>query len=461
MTGPETPHERAEHVTDQLPQQVARRDPLTFPAVARLELDELLGQLIDRAHEVLRTQGRLQGLVRATQAVTSTLDLPALLQQIVEEARLLLGARYAALGVLGEDRTLVRFLHSGIDPDVVERIGRLPAGRGLLGQVITEPQPLRLRDLSAHPSSVGFPAHHPPMHSFLGVPVRIRDQVFGNLYLTEKADGGEFTAEDEELALSLAAAAAAAIENARLFETLTRRERWLQASRTVSNALLEVGPHEQALRLVAQAVRSIADADFAAVVTPDDNGDLVVATADGLGADHLPGAVIPPESATATAVRTGSPVVLEDLSAHTDLHGPIKDLGLGPFVAVPLSAREEVLGALVIGNLPEARRFLRQDVEMSEDFARQAALVLLVSAAQEAARQAELGDERARIAADLHEHAIQHVFSVGLRLNGLATRIGGEHGDRLLELVEELDGTISAIRQSIFALRGPTGEPPG
>jgi signal transduction histidine kinase len=221
----------------------------------------------------------------------------------------------------------------------------------------------------------------------------------------------------------------------------------------VSNALLEVGPRGQALRLVAQAVRSIADADFAAVVTPDENGDLVVATADGLGADHLPGAVIPPESATAKAVRSRSPVVLEDLSARADLRGPIKDLGLGPFVAVPLSAHEEVLGALVIGNLPGARRLTREDIALSEDFARQAALALLVSTAQEAAKQAEIGAERARIATDLHDHAIQGVFSVGLRLNGLATRIGGDNGARLLELVEELDGAISAIRRSIFALR--------
>jgi GAF domain-containing protein len=282
--------------------------------------------------------------------------------------------------------------------------------------------------------------------------------VFGNLYLTEKVDGGEFTAEDEELALSLAAAAASAIDNARLFETLSRRERWVHASRTVSNALLEAGPRDAALRLVARAVRSIADADFAAVVTPDDNDELVVATADGLDADHLLGAVIPPDSATATAVRERAPVVLADLSVRTDMHGPIKDLGVGPFAAVPLSARDEVLGALVLGNLPGGRQFARQDIEMSEDFARQAALVLLVAAAQEAAKQAELGDERARIATELHEHAIQGVFSVGMRLNGLAGRIGGDDGARLVELVEELDGAITAIRRSIFALRGPADD---
>jgi GAF domain-containing protein len=428
--------------------------------VARLELDDLLEQLIGRANEVLRTQGRLQGLVRATQAVAVTLDLATLLQQIVEEARALVGARYAALGVLGEDRTLVQFVHSGIDADTVGRIGRLPTGHGLLGHVIDEPMPLRLRDLSGHPSSVGFPAHHPPMHSFLGVPVRIRGQVFGNLYLTEKTDGGEFTAEDEELALSLAAAAAAAVDNARLFESLARRERWVHASRTVTNALLDVGHRDDALRLVARAVRSLADADFAALVVPDQDGDLRVATADGAGADDVLGSTVPIDSASGWAVRDGMALVLEDLSARADLHGPIKDLGLGPVAAVPLSARDEVLGALVVGNLPGGRTFAAHDVEMTEDFATQAALVLMVAAAQESARQAELGNERARIATDLHEHAIQGVFAVGMQLNGMAGRIGGSTGAHLLELVEQLDSAINSIRHSIFALRDPRDEPP-
>ena len=176
----------------------------------------------------------------------------------MEEARELIGAEYAALGVVGEDLTLTQFVHSGMDPATVEKIGHLPAGRGILGQLITDPRPLRLQQLSDHSGSVGFPAHHPPMRSFLGVPVRIRDQVFGNLYLTEKHHGMEFSAEDEELALSLAAAAAAAIDNARLFDTLTRRERWLEASRSVTNALLDVSDRDEALRLVTRAVRSTA-----------------------------------------------------------------------------------------------------------------------------------------------------------------------------------------------------------
>src|SRR5664279_1621583 len=144
----------------------------TFPAVARLELDDLLGQLIGRATEVLRIQGRLQGLVRATQAIATDLELPSLLQRIVDEARELIGARYAALGVIGEDLTLTQFVHSGMEQGVADRIGDLPTGRGILGQLITAPHALRLPLLSEHASSVGFPAGHPPMQSFLGVPVK-------------------------------------------------------------------------------------------------------------------------------------------------------------------------------------------------------------------------------------------------------------------------------------------------
>jgi signal transduction histidine kinase len=434
----------------------ARQDLVSFPAVARLELDELLEQLIDRATDVLGTQGRLRGLVRATQSIATELDLPSLLQRIVEEARELIGAKYAALGVVGEDLTLTQFVHSGMDPETVEKIGHLPSGQGILGQLITDPRPLRLRQIADHSGSVGFPSHHPPMRSFLGVPVRIRDQVFGNLYLTEKNHGMEFSAEDEELALSLAAAAAAAIDNARLFDTLSRRERWLEASRMVTNALLDVHDRDEALRLVARAVRSTADADFASVVVQDAAGNLVVAAADGLRADETIGAVVPADSATGRAVHGRSPVLLDSVVGRADLYGPLKDVGLGPLAVVPLSARGEVVGALAVGNRPGGRLFAEQDVQVMGDFAAQAALVLVVASAQAATKQLELSEERARIARDLHDHAIQSIFAVGLGLNGLAVRIGGEDSARLVGLVDQLDDSIKAIRRSIFALQTPS-----
>ena len=428
-------------------------EPLTFPAVARLELDELLEQLIGRATEVLGTQGRLRGLLRATQAIAMDLDLPNLLQRIVDEARVVVGARYAALGVIGDDQGLVQFVHSGMDPDDVDRIGHLPTGRGILGRLITDPRPLRLQVLSADEASVGFPAGHPPMGSFLGVPVRIRGQVFGNLYLTEKTGGGQFDAEDEELALALGVAAAAAIDNARLFDTVARREHWLDVSRTMTAALLDIRDQGQALGLITRAVRDAAGVDFAAVVAPDGAGNLTVAAADGPLAPRCLGAAIPPESPTSRAIHERGPVVIEDLSADSELHGPIKDLGLGPLAVVPLSARNQVLGALAIGNLPGGRLFTAHDVQMAADFASQAALVLLDAAAQTAAKELELSEERARIARDLHDNAIQAIFAVGLGLNGQAMRIGGETGARMMEQVDQLDEAIKAIRRSIFTLQ--------
>jgi signal transduction histidine kinase len=433
---------------------------LGFPTVARLELDDLLEQLISRAHEVLGTQGKLRGLLRATQAISSGLDLESLLQRIVTEARELVGARYAALGVVGTDGMLAQFVHSGMDAGTVEVIGHLPEGKGLLGQLIHDPRPLRLRALAEHESSVGFPPGHPPMASFLGAPVGLRDQVFGNLYLTEKIDGDAFTKEDEELVLALASAAAAAVENARLFEAVSRREHWLDASRSLTNTLMRVDDHDEALRLLTEAVLTAADADFAAVVAPE-GGRLVVAAAAGLQAKAVVGAEVPPDSATGQCLRDREPVVVDDLATHETLPGPLTTLGLGPLAVVPLAAQDQVLGALAIGWLPGRAVVGPQEVELANDFANQAALLLLVAAAQAASQALQMSDERARIARDLHDHAIQGIFAVGLGLNALAGRLGGADADRMMELVQQLDDAISAIRRSIFALQpaAPTTGP--
>src|SRR5512142_2623213 len=202
---------------------------LRFPDVPRLELDQLLEQLVERADDVRAAQGRLRGLLRAYALVASDLRLPVVLRHIVTAARELLGARYAALGVLDREGGLEQFVHAGMDDALVNQVGGLPQGRGILGLLISEPVPLRLADLAAHPASSGFPPGHPPMTSFVGVPIRIGQEVFGNLYLTERARGGEFTAEDEELAIALAAAAGAAIANARRFAESAQRRRWLAA----------------------------------------------------------------------------------------------------------------------------------------------------------------------------------------------------------------------------------------
>ena len=447
----------AKQTRDDRPTVARPVDPFTFPAVARLELDDLLEQLIDRANEVLRTQGRLRGLLRATQAVATGLDAPTLLQRIVDEARRLVGSRYAGLAVFDDDGRLTDFVHSGMDDETVRAIGSPPTGLGVLGAPLVDQRPLRLSRISDHPSSVGFPPGHPQMTSFLGVPVRIRGRVVGNLYVTDRLDGEEFSLEDQELVLALAAAAAAAIENAGLYDAVTRREHWLEASRTLTNRLLDVDDRDEALQLITRSLREAAGADFAAVAVPDAAGDLVVAAADGAGAAGLRHQRLPAESPTGQAVRDRAPVLVEDLRKAQDVSGPIGDLGVGPFAVVPLSARDQVLGALTMGNRPEGRLFTAHDLAMAGDFATQAALVLMVAAAQAAAREAEMSDERARIARDLHDHAIQAIFAVGLSLNALAVRVAGPEGDTLVRLVDQLDDAIKSIRRSIFALQRPEG----
>jgi GAF domain-containing protein len=268
---------------------------LTFPDLPRLELDQLLGQLVERATEVMATQGRLRGLLRANQAITSGLSLPAVLRRIAESARDLVGARYAALGVLASDGGLAEFVHVGLADERAARIGHLPEGKGLLGALIEQPQPIRLASIADDPRSCGFPPGHPPMTGFLGVPIRIREKVFGNLYLAESTRG-EFTADDEELTKALAATAATVIDNARLYEAARDRGEWLRASAAITRRLLSANLDDEIefLRLVAEHSRNIARADLVAVVLPHGQ-DLHVEVAVGSSAEGLRGLRMPLE----------------------------------------------------------------------------------------------------------------------------------------------------------------------
>ncbi|MCG8925903.1 GAF domain-containing protein, partial [Lentzea sp. CC55] len=203
-----------------------------------LRLDELLDEMRDRLAEIGSTRDKMQSLLDAVLAVGAGLELDSTLQRIVQAAVELVGARYGALGVLGSRHNLSQFVYVGIDPETRSHMGHLPEGKGLLGLLIKDPRAIRLHDISEHAASVGFPPNHPAMHSFLGAPVRVRDEVFGNLYMTEKRDGGDFTADDEVVLEALAAAAGVAVENARLFERSRMRERWLEATAEINAQLL-------------------------------------------------------------------------------------------------------------------------------------------------------------------------------------------------------------------------------
>src|ERR1700683_2879309 len=280
---------------------------LGFTDIPRLELDQLLVQLVVRAGDWLGPQGGLRGLLRANALVAGELSLPVVLRQIVAAARDLLGARYAALGVLGPDGGLEQFVHAGMDQELVARIGDLPTGRGILGLLISEPVPIRLANLAAHPASAGFPPGHPPMSGFLGLPVRIGERVFGHLYLTERCDGGEFTAEDEELAIALAATAGVAIANARRFTESEQRRRWLDASRELTPLLLssQVGePHA----LIAQLAAAAAAADFAALAVTHGADEVIITAVSGALTAGMMNRTAPrADSLAGQAIRTGKP----------------------------------------------------------------------------------------------------------------------------------------------------------
>lgn len=282
--------------------------------LAEVGFDRLLREVLARVREVVDEKSKLQHLLDAVVAITSELSLDGVLTRIVRSASSLVGARYAALGVLtdGPERQLRTFIHHGMDTEVVEQIGDLPTGHGLLGLLIEEPRPLRLEDVAAHPASYGFPEHHPEMTSFLGVPVRTRDQVFGYLYLTEKGGGQDFSEIDESVAVALAAAASVAIENAKLYEEAERRQAWLSATAEIISLLAEETPTDRALQAVADRARTVSGADVAWVVSGSDPHDLHLEVVAGVAADRETMNALPMEKSLASlVVRTGAPLSVE------------------------------------------------------------------------------------------------------------------------------------------------------
>ena len=430
---------------------------LVFPDAPRLELDELLTQIIVRAEEVLATQGRLRGLLAANRTITADLTLPTVLRRIVEAGCQLVRARYGALGVLAPDGGLAEFVHVGLDEGTVARIGHLPEGKGLLGALIDDPRTIRLRSIEDDSRSVGFPPHHPPMTSFLGVPVLVRGKVFGNLYLTERIDGGEFTADDEELVAALAATAGVAIENARLYEQSQRRQDWLQASAKITRQLLSA-EGEEPLQLIARGARQIADADVVTVVLPTESRErMMVEVAAGRAADELTGMSYPIEhTLTGLALSSGHPVLVGDAD-DSDYDSHLSEvLPVGPVMVLPLVGTEDTRGALVIARLRGRNRFDDADLDMATTFANHAAVALELADGRENQQRMILLEDRDRIARDLHDHVIQRLFAAGLAVESVAARPGSDETSlRLRRVVTELDETIRQIRTSIFQLRGP------
>ncbi|KZE91492.1 sensor histidine kinase [Microbacterium sp. TNHR37B] len=406
-----------------------------------------MSDLIVDAQHVLTAESRLRALLTAYRAVAEGLELDHVLERIVGAAVSLVHADYGALGVLGLDGRLERFVHTGMDASQVEAIGHLPEGRGVLSAVLQDGQTLRLPHLGDEPRSVGFPAHHPPMDAFLGVPVRTRDHVFGNLYLTN-ASGTPFTQEDAEMIESLAATAGIAIDNARLFDTARRQERLASALSQVNAALLAPAD-EDVLTIVAAHVGSVVDADLITIVVPDgDPGPMHVMAAHGYLAESVDGTFFDADgSLSAQAMRTNSVVAAPEERAY--LSGALL---LGPTAAVPLTAGGKPLGALCVARIPGREAFRQIDLDTVTEFAAHASIAITLAWARRDRQRLEVSEDRARIARDLHDHVIQRLFGAGLNLQALAAA-DPVHEARLEAQVAELDAAIGEIRTAIFTLR--------
>ncbi|MDX3533666.1 GAF domain-containing protein [Streptomyces sp. MB09-01] len=359
-------------------------------------------------------------LLEAVLSVGSDLELHATLQHIVDSATELCSARYGALGVVDPERArLTELFTAGLTEAERAAIPRLPDGRsGLLGVLISDPRPLVLDDLAQDPRAAGFPPGHPPMHSFLGVPIRVHTEIFGNLYLTEKRGGGPFTDEDLALLRVLASQAGIAIGNARLYETARRRERWI---------------------------------DGVAASTHGDPGDLV-------------GTAIAPGSPVLTKLLGGEPVFIEDSATDPRMTTHVRER-FGPSMMLPLQSGGQLIGTLALPRARGGPPYDAVDRLLASQFASQAALALVLADAQHDREQLAVYEDRDRIARDLHDLVVQRLFATEMMLESTRRRAanapsGDTVGDALGHAVDELDSTIQEVRTAIFALQQPPTEAP-
>jgi signal transduction histidine kinase len=402
-------------------------------------------------------QDRKDALLEAGLTLASELSLPIVLQRIVDLAAQVTDARYGALGVIGEGGELEEFVTTGLSAKQRKAIGPLPRGRGILGLLIQKPRPIRIANIADHAKSVGFPAHHPPMHSFLGAPVQAMGKVFGNIYLTEKRSAKAFSKEDEESVVILATQAGVAIANATLYEESRQRERWLVALRDITSEILADADADSLLAKIADHARDLAGADSATILTTSSTpGRLVVAAAVGAHAAQVRGQEVPAtKSISGEVMKSGTPFVTEDASAHSTAYQPIIRRGhVGPAIFVALRVRGRATGTLMVANLKGGRTFDPGTVRLVETFADQASVAMAYVRAQADVRRVGLMDERERIARELHDGVIQSLFAVGMGLQGTALITGSpEQAARIEVAVGELDTVIRDLRNYIFGLR--------
>ncbi len=430
--------------------------------VPHLKLDDLLSQLQVRLQAVLNTRDRVGALLEAVVGIGSELELESVLRRIVEAAVRLVDARYGALGVVDENGRLSEFIPVGLDDGQIAAIDHWPEGRGLLGELVARPRPLRTPEIAAHPRSSGFPAGHPPMRTFLGVPVQIRGMVYGNLYLTDKRGGESFDEDDEALLLGLAAAAGAAVDKARLYAEARRQQQSLQAIAQVTDLLLSDAAPGEVLGLITELTRELAGADLTVLALLAGAGEhLIIEHASGIGASQATGLMLPAgASVSGIVMDTGAPLFVEDFSADDRVAAVARDrLGLGPAVVFPLGPPGSVRGVLTAGRSPGSKPLSQAAVDMVTTFAAQAAIGLELAEHRRDAERVAVFADRDRIARQLHDLVIQRLFATGMSLQAATGMLpDGPAAGRVAKAVEALDDTIRDIRSSIFMLQAHPAE---
>ncbi len=392
-------------------------------------------------------------LLEAALTLTGQLDLPDVLQDFVDLAAELTGARYSAMGVLDNLGSTVLFVHHGMDDRLEQLIGHAPHGEGLFAEIPVD-SPLILEDLTQHPAFSGFPKDHPPMGSFLGVSVRIDEQVFGRLYLAERPGG--FSAEDAAQIEYLARAAAIAIANSRVYGESRSRERWMRVSQEITTSLLEGTEEEEALQFIAQRVREVADADTCLIVLPSVGESWACEIADGHLAQELIGVEFPDNGRALTVLREGVGVIVDSLARAYSVRVPILRR-FGPAMYAPMIVRGSGLGIILLLRAVGRPEFEPADLTMAEGLAQQAALALELAAVRHADDVSNMLAERQRIGRDLHDLAIQQLFATGMQLHSARTQLAERGETAFADLMEQslisVDESVRQIRSIVQSLR--------
>ncbi|MEE6282235.1 sensor histidine kinase [Georgenia sunbinii] len=402
------------------------------------------------------TSERRAELLGAALGLTSTLDLDTVLEGLVDSGASLTGAAYAAIAVLDNRGAISTFVQHGIAPQTEALLERPHGGTGLLSAIPTDGYVI-VDSIEDDPAFGGWPEHHPRMTNFLGVPVRVREQVFGQLYLADKSGG--FTADDAHVIEQLATAAAVAVINARRYSDARNRERWVAVSQAITTKLLSGADEEEALAMIAAEVREVADADAALIVLPSVGDTWACEIADGAGSEDIIGAVFPPEGRALTVLANGVGMIVDSMSRARSLRVP--QLGrYGPALYAPMISQGTGLGVLILLRFQGATEFTEAELGMGEAVAAQATLALELAAARHAQDVTSLLEERQRISRDLHDLAIQQLFATGMQLETARVAATAEPrtswlAPTLEEALTSVDESVRQIRSIVHSLREP------